>query len=88
MNQEGIEIEILLDYLSDDDENFKAQQGKKPPVKFNRCSEHYYLTKYVLFRVKIYYLVMKYMVPAIHKNLTSSTSQNIKLETKTMQKVV
>ena len=29
MNQEGIEIEILLDNLSDDDEDFKAQQGKK-----------------------------------------------------------
>jgi hypothetical protein len=29
MNQEGIEIEILLDYKSDDDEDFKARQGKK-----------------------------------------------------------
>ena len=29
MNQEGIEIEILLDYNSDDDEDFKARQGKK-----------------------------------------------------------
>ena len=55
MNPEGIEIEILLDYNSDDDEDFKARQGKK-----------LLFYKGIIPWVKNYNLVMKYIVPAIH----------------------